>query len=81
MNKVCKIENFSTSKPRVARIRATLGGDAIKCHNPGGVAHFTDVFKVLLFNPSGVVHFFPMLPRVARIRATLGFDVELPWSL
>jgi len=74
MNKVCK---KTTSKPRVARIRATLGGDAIKCHNPGGVAHS----RVFCATPPGLKYYFFEFPRVARIRATLGFDVELFWSL
>ena len=73
------VENISqqTSKPRVARIRATLGGDAIKCHNPGGVAHS----RVFCASPPGLKHHLSALPRVARIRANLGFDVELLRSL
>ena len=65
-----------TSKPRVARIRATLGWGGKDEINPNGVAHCHGV----VCNPVGVELLYASVPRVARIRATLGFGVQPPWG-
>ena len=79
------------SKPRVARIRATLGNRMIKNINPNGVAHYFSInttsaccsyhySKFIICNPVGVDKPYASPPRVARIRATLGFGVQPPWG-
>jgi len=77
------------SKPRVARIRATLGRMQDKITTPTGLhiilpsiipRRVIGIVIRFMCNPVGVDIPSISLPRVARVRATPGFDVQPRWG-
>ena len=70
-----------TLKPRVARIRATLGRHDINFTTPTGLHKARGMLaEKIMCNPVGVENLFTYFPRVARIRATPGCDMQPRWG-